>query len=159
MKSKTLKFVVMGVILIAVAVVSWFILLRPSEISQESVTENFENHKESFYTVAEYLTENKIDTKIYSNLTSDNNYGVPEISKDTYEKFTLAIEEVLKEGCVSVVSDGSTVEFVYPSSGGLFNKLNASVIYNGKNTVEEKITVQLNKDGWHLYVYDGNMEE
>lgn len=158
MKSKSLKFIVTGFILIIIVVVLWFVLLRPSEISQESMTESFENNKESFYTVAEYLAENKIDTKIYGNLTDDNNYNIPKISEDTYKQFSLAVEEIFKEGYSYIVSDEGMVEFVYPSSGGLLNKLNVSVIYNGKNMVEGKITVPLNKDGWHLYIYSGNME-
>ena len=47
----------------------------------------------------------------------------------------------------AIISKGMEVEFVYHSTGGKFNKLYGSVIYNGFDKVDGKITVPLSADG------------
>lgn len=152
-----MKKIIIGILITAVILtVGWFILLRPSNITQKGITESFDLHKNAFNTVAEYLTGNNISAEIDGFLTPDNDYGIVEITENTFQEFTIAVKELTSKDCKSIVSNGESVEFVYHSSGGLFNRLNASIIYNGKDTVDKKITVPLG-DGWHLYIYSNNM--
>ena len=102
--------------------------------------------------VAEYLVDNNITTEINGLLTHDNNYGVPIINENDYRKFNEAVEVIMYKEFVSIVSDGESVEFIYESSGGILNRLGASIIYNGKDRVDGKPTVRLNNNGWHLYI-------
>lgn len=146
------KFVCIALTILVLGVIAWFILLRPSDISQELVTESFKSKEKSFMVVAEYLVDNNITTEINGLLTHDNNYGVPIINENDYRKFNEAVEVIMYKGFVSIVSDGESVEFIYESSGGILNRLGASIIYNGKDRVDGKPTVRLNNNGWHLYI-------
>ncbi len=155
---KTYIKIIIGVVITTVIVTAvWLIFLRPSDISQESVTQSFELHKSEFATVATYLTENNISADITGAVTDDNSYGISQSNDNSYHSFTEAVKLLMYDDCTAIVSDGKTVEFSYDSSGGFFNKLNASVIYNGEDKVDAKITVPLSESGWHLYIYTDDM--
>lgn len=143
-----------GAVLVAAGAAAWFVLLRPEQISQDAMTESFTTHQEAFYTVAGYLTKNKITADITGFFSVDENYGVGKFGDEAYSDCAAAVEELMSRDCERIVSDGKTVEFVYPSTGGTFTQLYGAVIYNGKSEVDGKITAALNRDGWHLYITD-----
>lgn len=146
------KIIITLLILLVVGGTAWFFLLRPESISQDSVTASFMKHEEAFETVAAYLDENDISAEITGFLSIDNSYGIVRKESTEFRAFAEAVEELISDDCTEIISDGDTVEFVYHSTGGYFNKLYGSVIFNGQEKVEGKITVPLNTNGWHLYL-------
>ena len=146
------KIMITLLILLVVGGVAWFLLLRPESISQDSITASFIEHEEAFETVAAYLDENDIPAEITGFLSMENSYGIATNDSNKFRAFAEGIEELASEDCTKIISDGDTVEFVYPGTGGYFNKLYGSVIFNGEKKVEGKSTVPLNTNGWHLYI-------
>lgn len=153
------KMMIGGIVLLIAAAIAWFILLRPESISQETAKASFSAHEAACGTVAEYLTANKVSAEITGFFTLDENYGVPMVGNDdAYRDFVESVEELLSRDFSRIISDGSTVEFVYPSTGGKLTARYASVIYNGKTVVDGKSTTELNRNGWHLYIADSAAE-
>lgn len=150
-KSNTPKIII-AILVVCALVVGWYFLFFPEQISQETVTESFEKHENAMQTVAEYLVNNNISTDITGFFTVDENYGVPSTDDPARSEMVEAVEELLTKEYTEIISDGKTVEFVYSSTGGYFNKLYGSVIYSGKSSVDGRITVPLNTNGWHLYI-------
>lgn len=155
MKNSGTPKIIIAILVICALVGGWYFLFFPEQISQETVTESFEKHKDAMQTVAEYLVSGNISTKITGFFTIDENYGVKKTDDDSYSEMISAVEELLTKEYTEIISDGKTVEFVYRSTGGRFKKLYGSVIYNGEKKVEGKVTVPLTTDGWHLYIAQG----
>ena len=147
------KFLIALLVLAVVGGIAWFILLRPETISQERLTQDFEAHRQAYDDVALYLNSHNISTEIADIPMAGNSYeGVVFEDTDEYRAFMDGIYVIMEEDHDAIHSDGKTVEFVYHSTGGVFNKLYGSVIYNGERKVDGKITVPLTTDGWHLYL-------
>ena len=147
------KFLIALLILAVVGGTAWFILLRPEVISQELLTQDFETHRQAHEDVAQYLIRHQITTEITDIPLADKSYnGVVYEDSDAYRAFMKGIQEIMEEDHDAILSDGNTVEFVYHSTGGILCKLYGSVIYNGENKVDGKVTVPLTTDGWHLYL-------
>lgn len=150
------KLLIAFIILAVVGGSAWFVLLRPETISQETLTQDFETHRQAYEDIAMYLRDHKITTEITDIPIADKNYdGVVYEDSDEYRAFMDSVTEIMSEDHDSIISDGRTVEFVYHSTGGKLCKLCGSVIFNGVNTVEGKVTVPLTTDGWHLYIAQG----
>lgn len=152
MQSSNTPKIIIAILVVCALAVGWYFLFFPEQISQDTVTESFEKHEDAMQTVAEYLVNNNISTDITGFFTIDENYGVPKTDDDFYSEMVSAVEELLTKEYAEIISDGRTVEFVYSSTGGYFNKLYGSVIYSGKNRVDDRITVPLNTNGWDLYI-------
>ncbi len=159
MKKKLKGMVSMKKILSALLIIAviggagWFILLRPEVISQETLTQDFAVHRQTYEDIALYLKSHKISTEIPSIPLADQNYeGVVYEDTDAYSAFINGIYEIMEQDHDVILSDGQTVEFVYHSTGGMLRKRYGSVIYNGEEETEGKITVPLKADGWHLYI-------
>lgn len=146
------KIIITLLILLVAGGVAWFLLFRPESISQDSITVSFTEHMKVFETVAAYLDENDISAEITGFLSMENSYGIAINNSDEFRAFAAAVEELTSQDCAEIISDRDTVEFVYPGTGGYFNKLYGSVIFNGEKKVEGKITIPLNTNGWHLYI-------
>lgn len=146
------KIVIAMIILVIAGNAAWLFLLRPESVSQENLTNDFKTHRQAYYTVAGYLMKNKISADIEGILMSDNTYGIETDDSDEFRTFAEAVEEIITKEHDAIISDGKTVEFVYHSTGGKLRRLYGSVIYNGQNKVEGKVTVPLTTDGWHLYI-------
>lgn len=150
------KFLIAFIILAVVGGAAWFVLFRPERISQETLTQDFETHRQAYEDIAMYLRDHKITTEITDIPIADKNYdGVVYEDSDEYRAFMDSVTEIMSEDHDSIISDGRTVEFVYHSTGGKLCKLYGSVIFNGVNTVEGKVTVPLTTNGWHLYIAQG----
>ena len=150
------KLLIAFIILAVVGGSAWFVLLRPETISQETLTQDFETHRQAYEDIAMYLRDHKITTEITDIPIADKNYdGVVYEDSDEYRAFMDSVTEIMSEDHDAIISDGRTVEFVYHSTGGKLNRLYGSVIFNGVNTVEGKVTVPLTTDGWHLYIAQG----
>lgn len=150
------KLLIAFIILAVVGGAAWFVLLRPETISQETLTQDFETHRQAYEDIAMYLRDHKITTEITDIPIADKNYdGVVYEDSDEYRAFMDSVAEIMSEDHDAIISDGRTVEFVYHSTGGKLCKLCGSVIFNGVNTVEGKVTVPLTTDGWHLYIAQG----
>ena len=150
------KLLIAFIILAVVGGSAWFVLLRPETISQETLTQDFETHRQAYEDIAMYLRDHKITTEITDIPIADKNYdGVVYEDSDEYRAFMDSVTEIMSEDHDAIISDGRTVEFVYHSTGGKLCKLCGSVIFNGVNTVEGKVTVPLTTDGWHLYIAQG----
>lgn len=141
-----------AVLLLGALAAGWYFLFFPEQISQETVTQSFETHEAAMRDVAEYLVVNHISTDITGFFTIDENYSVQKQDEDAYVRMVEAVEQLLTKDYSEIISDGKTVEFVCCSTGGYFNRLYGSVIYNGQSQVDGKITVPLNTSGWHLYL-------
>ena len=152
MQKSNIPKILIAILVVCALVVGWYFLFSPEQISQDTVTESFEKHENAMQTVAEYLANNNISTDITGFFTIDENYGVPKTDDDSYSEMVSSVEELLTKEYTEIISDGKTVEFVYSSTGGYFNQLYGSVIYNGKSSVDGRITVPLNTNGWHLYI-------
>ena len=132
---------------------AWFYLLRPETISQQTLTQDFETHREAYEDIALYLKQKNITTEITDIPVSGKSYeGVEYEASDEYTAFIDGIYEIMEEDHDAVISDGKTVEFVYHSTGGKLRKMYGSVIYNGESKVPGKVTVPLTTNGWHLYL-------
>ena len=150
------KLLIAFIILAVVGGSAWFVLLRPETISQETLTQDFETHRQAYEDIAMYLRDHKITTEITDIPIADKNYdGVVYEDSDEYRAFMDSVTDIMSEDHDAIISDGRTVEFVYHSTGGKLCKLCGSVIFNGVNTVEGKVTVPLTTDGWHLYIAQG----
>ncbi len=150
------KFLIALIILAVVGGAAWFVLFRPERISQETLTQDFEAHRQAYEDIALYLKDHKITTEITDIPIAGNNYdGVMFQDSDEYRAFMDGVMEIMSEDHDAIISDGKTVEFVYHSTGGKLCKLYGSVIYNGGKKVDGKITVPLTTDGWHLYIAQG----
>lgn len=150
------KILIALIVLAVVGGVAWFFLLRPENISQETLTQCFETHCQAYEDVAHYLKKNNITAKITDIPKVGHDYeGITYENTDEYSAFMDGIYEIMQEDHDAIISDGKTVEFVYHSTGGRFRKLYGSVIYNGEKKVEGKVTVPLTTDGWHLYIAQG----
>ena len=152
-----MKKILITLIVLAVAgCVAWFFLLRPEVISQETLTQDFEAHRQAYEDVAYYLKKKNITTNITDIPMAGHDYeGVTYEDSDEYSAFMDGIMVIMQEDHDAIISDGKTVEFVYHSTGGKFRKLYGSVIYNGLSKVDGKVTVPLTTDGWHLYIAQG----
>lgn len=146
------KIVIALIVFLIAGGAAWFILLRPESISQDRLTEDFEAHRPAYDTVASYLIKNDISAEITDILTSGKTFGIRTEDSDEFLAFEEAVGEIMRDDHDVIISDGKSVEFVYHSTGGMLQKLRGSVIYNGQNKVEGKITVPLTTDGWHLYI-------
>lgn len=146
------KIVIALIILVIAGGAAWFLLLRRETISQDLLTEDFVSNRSTYDTIAAYMTKNNISAEITGTLKSDKTYGIRTEDSDEYCAFEEAVGEIMSSDHDAVISDGKTVEFVYHSTGGKLCRLYGSVIYNGQNKVEGKITVPLTTDGWHLYI-------
>ena len=147
------KIIFAMIILAVVGGVAWFLLLRPEAVSQERLTQDFEAHRQAYEDIAYYLKNKNITTEITDIPISGKKYdGVEFEDTDDYRAFMDGIYTIMKEDHDAIISDGKAVEFVYHSTGGKLRKLYGSVIYNGENKVEGKVTVPLTTDGWHLYI-------
>ena len=140
------------IVLLCALAVGWYLLFFPEEISEERLTDSFKNHEAAMNDIANYLVKNNISADITGFFTIDDNYGVPKLDETSYRNMVTATEELLTKEYSEIISDGKTVEFIYESTGGYFNKLYGSVIYNGEDGVDGRITVSLNTKGWHLYI-------
>ena len=150
------KLLITLIVLVVAGGVAWFFLLRPEMISQETLTQDFEAHRQAYEDVANYLTKKKITTEITDIPISGKQYeGVEFEDTDEYRAFMDGIMVIMQEDHDAIISDGRTVEFVYHSTGGKLRKLYGSVIYNGFSSVDGKVTVPLTTDGWHLYIAQG----
>ena len=150
------KFLIALLISVLAGGTAWFILLRPETISQETITQDFETHRQAYEDVAYYLNKNNITTEIKDIPIAWQQFeGVVYESSDEYRAFMEGIYVIMCEDHDAILSDGETVEFVYHSTGGKLRKLYGSVIYNGKLKTDGKITVPLTSDGWHLYLARG----
>ena len=150
------KFLIALLISVLAGGTAWFILLRPETISQETITQDFETHRQAYEDVAYYLNKNNITTEIKDIPIAGQQFeGVVYESSDEYRAFMEGIYVIMCEDHDAILSDGETVEFVYHSTGGKLRKLYGSVIYNGKLKTDGKITVPLTSDGWHLYLARG----
>lgn len=150
------RFLLVLIVLAVVGGAAWFVLLRPETISQETLTQDFETHRQAYEDVALYLKEHKISTEITDIPISGKSYdGVVFEDTDEYRAFMDGVMKIMRENHDVIVSDGRTVEFVYHSTGGKLRKLYGAVIFNGENKVEGKVTVPLTTDGWHLYIAQG----
>lgn len=150
------KFLIAFIILAVAGGVGWFFLLRPETISQETLTHDFEAHRQAYEDIAYYLAKKDITTEIKDIPMAGKQYdGVVYEDTDEYRAFMEAIYVIMEEDHDAIISDGETVEFVYHSTGGKFRKLYGSVIYNGEKQVKGKVTVPLTTDGWHLYIAQG----
>ena len=152
-----MKKILITLIVLAVAGgVAWFFLLRPEVISQETLTQDFEAHRQAYEDVAYYLKKKNITTNITDIPMAGHDYeGVTYEDSDEYSAFMDGIMVIMQEDHDAIISDGKNVEFVYHSTGGKFRKLYGSVIYNGISKVDGKVTVPLTTDGWHLYIAQG----
>lgn len=153
----SVKKILIALIVVAVVAVvggvAWFFLLRPESISQETLTQDFETHRQAYEDVAHYLIKNNITAEITDIPKAGHDYeGITHENTDEYSAFMDGVYEIMQEDYDAIISDGKTVEFVYHSTGGKFRKLYGSVIYNGEEKVEGKVTVPLTADGWHLYI-------
>ncbi len=147
------KFLIVLIVLAVVGGVGWFFLLRPEAISQETLTQDFETHRQAYDDVAYYLTKKNITTEITDIPKSGHDYkGITFEDSDEYRAFMDGVMVLMQEDHDAIISDGRTVEFVYHSTGGRLRKLYGSVIYNGIKKVDGKVTVPLTTDGWHLYL-------
>lgn len=151
-----MKKIIIALIVLVAGVSAWFILLRPEAISQENLTQDFETNRKAYEDVAYYLKKKNITTEINDIPIAGQNYeGVTYENSDEYTAFMDGIYVIMRENHDAIISDGTTVEFVYHSTGGKLRKLYGSVIYNGDKKVEGKVTVPLTTDGWHLYLAQG----
>lgn len=152
-----MKKILITLIVLAVAgCVAWFFLLRPEVISQETLTQDFEAHRQAYEDVAYYLKKKNITTNITDIPMAGHNYeGVTYENSDEYSAFMDGIMVIMQEDHDAIISDGKNVEFVYHSTGGRLRKLYGSVIYNGLSKIDGKVTVPLTTDGWHLYIAQG----
>ena len=150
------KFLIAFIILAVVGGAAWFVLFRPETISQETLTQEFEAHRQAYETVALYLDRHDITTEITDIPRSGKSFdGVAYEDSDEYRDFMEAVYVIMQENHDRIVSDGDTIEFVYHSTGGKLNRLYGSVIFNGMKKTKGKITVPLTTDGWHLYIAKG----
>lgn len=148
-----MKKIIIALIVLAAGVSAWFFLLRPETISQETLTQDFETHRQAYEDIAYYLTNKNITTEIKDIPMAGKQFdGVVYEDTGEYRKFMKAIYVIMEEDHDAIISDGKTAEFVYHSTGGKFRKLYGSVIYNGEKKVDGKVTVPLTTDGWHLYL-------
>ena len=150
------KILIALIILTVAGGAAWFFLLRPEIISQETLTQDFESHRQAYEDVAYYLKKKNITTEINDIPIAGKKYdGVVYEDSDEYSAFMDGIYVIMQEDHDAIISDGSSVEFVYHSTGGKLRKLYGSVIYNGEKSVDGKVTVPLTTDGWHLYLAKG----
>ena len=127
-------------------------LLRPETVSQTAMTQDFETNRQAYEDTAAYLTNKGISADI-TDVSKDGSYdGIEAEDSAEYRAFMDGVEEIMSGEHDAIRSDGSTVEFVYHSTGGKLRRLYGSVIYNGGKKVEGKVTVPLTTDGWHLYL-------
>lgn len=147
------KILIALIILIAAGGIGWFTLLRPESVSQETITQDFETHRKAYEDAASYLIKNNITAEITDIPESGKSYeGITYEESADYAAFMDGIYEIMQEDHDAVISDGKTVEFVYHSTGGKLRRLYGSVIYNGEDRVDGKVTVPLTTDGWHLLI-------
>ena len=147
------KFLIVLIVLAVAGGAAWFFMLRPEVISQETLAQDFETHRQAYEDVAYYLKKKNITTEITDIPKAGHDYeGVIYENSDEYSAFMDGVMVLMQEDHDAIISDGRTVEFVYHSTGGKFRKLYGSVIYNGFGNVDGKVTVPLTTDGWHLYL-------
>lgn len=150
------KILIALIVLAVVGGVAWLFLLRPESVSQETLTHDFETHRQAYEDVALYLKKNNITAEITDIPRAGHDYeGITYENTDKYSAFMDGVYEIMQEDHDAIISNGKTVEFVYHSTGGKFRKLYGSVLYNSENKVEGKVTVPLTTDGWHLYIAQG----
>ena len=147
------KILIALLILAVVCGVAWFVLLRPETLSQDTITADFETNRKAYEDVASYLREKHITAEITKKPKEGQEIpGIAAEQSAEYTAFTEGVSLLLSDDHDAIISDGETVEFVYHSTGGVFVKLYGSVIYNGAQKVDGKITVPLTTDGWHLFI-------
>lgn len=147
------KILIAFIIFAVVGGAAWFVLLRPETISQATLTQDFEAHRQAYQNIALYLNSHAISTEITDIPMAGKNYdGVVFEDSDEYRDFMDGIYVIMEEDHDAIISDGKSVEFVYHSTGGKLRKLYGSVIYNGEKKVDGKVTVPLTTDGWHLFI-------
>lgn len=147
------KVLIALLIIVIVGGVGWFVLLRPEQVSNETLKQDFAAHEKDYESVGTYLLKRKITTEITDIAIADKpQEGIVYEDSDEYKAFMDGWYNLMQENHTAIRSDGTQVEFVYESTGGLLNRKYGAIIYNGKNEVDGKTTVYLQKKGWHMYV-------
>lgn len=147
------KIIKVVFLLLIIGAVGWFFLLRPEQITQENLTQEFTNHEQSYKDIAYYLTKNNITTRIDNIPIAGTNYpGVKNDETPEYGSFIDAIYVVMEEDRDLIQSDGNTVEFIFHSTGGLLNRRKGSVIFCIEDTPPTKEAVPLSQNGWYIRI-------
>ncbi len=136
--------------LVIAAGMFYVLMLRPSGVTEGSLRDSYRTHEKAYHAVAEYLVQKKISTSIGGLLTPDCNYGIKGEQTRAYSDFIDGITEFMADDSYQIISDGKTVEFVPPVTGGILTRKRGAVVYSGKNSPDGEEVVKLTNDGWYI---------
>lgn len=109
--------------------IAWFILLRAPKFTNDYIIEDlYTVQKESFQDVADYLMAKDVSTVITDLPTIDNSLGIPREDSDAYRNCNEGIIVLKRVSIDKIVSDGTSVQFITPKSGGLLNQAYVVVV-------------------------------
>ena len=130
----------------------WFLLMRESKITQESLQDTYSAHEKALQDVASYLLAKEASVDITGLPTIDNGYNIPVEQTQAYDAFSDGLNEVLREDFQEVIAEGDSVRFVTPKSGGLLVQNHGELaVGNAPISVNDAPRAALN-GSWYYYI-------
>lgn len=136
---------------------AWFLLLRDSGITRESVTETLKAQEQSFTDVADFLIKRKYTADILELPTVDNHgFGIPGEDTNEYRAYIDGLNKLMeKEGGLTVHTNGSYVLFTFPAQGGLLARQYFVIAKNADSaSIPGENPAALTGD-WQYYIIEG----
>ena len=154
MSNKKIKSLIYtAIVILILAGVGWYLLLRPSKYTDDSVKALFTERREPMQTVAKYLREQKIDTDITDIPTVDHRFGIPVEDTDAYRAFNDAVITLMRTECSEIIANDGTVQFITPKSGGFLCPSYAILVHGEMPPVYlDAAQSDLGQQNWKYYI-------
>ncbi|MBR5364359.1 MAG: hypothetical protein IK134_13680 [Oscillospiraceae bacterium] len=99
--------------------IAWFLLLRESKVTANSLSGVYSAHQKAFENVASYLLDREAAVDITDLPTIDNGFNIPVEQSDAYDAFSDGLYELMETEICEIIAAGDSVRFVTPKSGGI----------------------------------------
>lgn len=147
------RVIITLIVLVIVGGAAFVVLLWPEQVSQDALKQDFSAHQRSYEDVAAYMSKKHIKAEItdipISGTTVD---GITYEDSDAYTAFMDGWMNLMCEDHKAIRSDGTTVTFVYKSTGGLLTRRHGEVVYHDPHAVDGVEYFRLSND-WTLHIY------
>ena len=138
--------------LIAVGI-AWFLLLRESTHTQETLTDMYSLHQAALEKVSKYLLSKKANLDITDFPTIDNDFNIPYEDSNAYRDFCEGIYELMESDFKEIIAEEDTIRFVTYKSGGFLVDNHAELVCGNAPIMISGAPRDVLADGnWYYYI-------
>ena len=133
--------------------IGWFLLLRESRNTKQTLNEMYQAHQQAFEDCASYLLEKDANVDITGLPTIDNKYDIPYEDTKAYTRFMDGLYEVMETDIKEIAAANGCVRFVtYKSGGFLVQTKGAIACGDAPAFLSSTPRDVLNDSGWYYYI-------